>query len=314
MAKTLFLEKPETLVGIALGRASKKTASLKDRGKRNRKRAVFFSNYLIERIDRAIAGMPSGESMNAFHFELLKTIESEEKIWKMRSHFLAVRRLLLQRKWFALKKVRSKSRNAKAFSELIGRSRSIMESLDQTITQFNSLQRKLRELPKIDFKAKTLILAGFPNAGKTTILKRLTGSSPEIASYPFTTKKLNIGYFEWKHRSIQVIDTPGLLDRELEERNAIERRAILALKHLTGLVGLVIDCSGQIGLKEQRALLESIKNAFSGKELVVFLNKIDISTEKGVKKAGELFSPEETIEFPEGKSREVREILGQKLF
>lgn len=319
MRKAFYLEKPEKLVEIALKKASRKASRFKgkkDKKSRIEKKAVLFSNYLLERIDRAVVSIPSKEGLNAFHFELLKTIEGEQKINRMRSHFLTVKKLLLKRKRAALKRIRSGKGNAqKDFSELIGRSRSILESLNKTIKELNSLQRKIKELPDIDFKTKTLILAGYPNVGKTTILKRLTGSSPKIAEYPFTTKKLNLGYFEWRHRKIQVIDTPGLLDRALEKRNAIERKAVLALKHLAGLIGFIVDCSEQaIELKEQLALFESIKKAFNEKKIVVLLNKLDIATKEQVMNAKKMFESEEIIEFPEEKSREIREFLGAKLF
>jgi nucleolar GTP-binding protein len=79
-------------------------------------------------------------------------------------------------------------------------------------------------------------------------------------------------------RRFQVIDTPGLLDRELEERNAIERQAILALKYLTHVILFVIDPTETCGytLEKQTALLESVQRGFGGVEIIIAESKSDM--------------------------------------
>ena len=77
-------------------------------------------------------------------------------------------------------------------------------------------------MPTVDFDAFTVVIAGFPNVGKSTVLRRLTGAKPKVAEYPFTTKGIQIGYLETKWNKIQVIDTPGLLDRPIDQMNNIE--------------------------------------------------------------------------------------------
>lgn len=56
-------------------------------------------------------------------------------------------------------------------------------------------------------------LVGFPNAGKSTLLKAISKANPKIASYPFTTIKPNLGhiYFE-DEREITMADLPGLIE------------------------------------------------------------------------------------------------------
>lgn len=310
--KSYYLEKPEKLVEIALNRASKKAAGIKEKKRKREKKAAFFSNCLIKKLETAVSHIPREKQLDEFSLALLYTMHSERELKQMRPHFLTVKKLLVKRKRAAIKAIWN-SEKKEVLGELIGRSKSIMKSLNKTIKEFNSLQRSLRELPRIDSNAKTIILAGYPNVGKTTILHRLTGSKPEIASYPFTTKKLNLGFFEWKHRKIQVIDTPGLLERPLEKRNKIEKKAILALNYLADLVGFVVDCSEEISkLEEQKKLFESIKSGFKANFLVLF-NKIDLAKKKQVKKAKRLFSEGEAIEFPSKESQRVKRSVAKKV-
>jgi nucleolar GTP-binding protein len=80
-------------------------------------------------------------------------------------------------------------------------------------------------------------------------------------------------YLRW-----QVVDTPGILDHPLDERNTIEMQAITALAHLRCTVLYFIDISEECGfpISAQVALFESIKPLFSNKELIVVVNKIDV--------------------------------------
>jgi nucleolar GTP-binding protein len=80
-------------------------------------------------------------------------------------------------------------------------------------------------------------------------------------------------YLRW-----QVVDTPGILDHSLEERNTIEMQAITALAHLRAAVLYVMDISEQCGhgIEEQIALFENIRPLFANKPLVIALNKIDV--------------------------------------
>lgn len=119
----------------------------------------------------------------------------------------------------------------------------------------------LRNMPTIDFDATTIVIAGFPNVGKSTLLNQISGADPQIANYPFTTKGIQIGHVERHWKSIQIIDTPGLLDRPVLEMNDIELNAIVALEHLADAILFIFDASETcgFGLESQYNLLKQIE-------------------------------------------------------
>tara|TARA_A100001015_G_scaffold317617_1_gene435093 strand:+ start:631 stop:1632 length:1002 start_codon:yes stop_codon:yes gene_type:complete len=55
-------------------------------------------------------------------------------------------------------------------------------------------------------------LVGFPNAGKSTLLKSLTKANPKIAAYPFTTLHPNLGILKFVDREIVIADIPGIIE------------------------------------------------------------------------------------------------------
>lgn len=57
----------------------------------------------------------------------------------------------------------------------------------------------------------------------------------DVQPYAFTTKSLFVGHMDYRYLRWQVIDTPGILDRPLEERNTIEMQACRSALHLHSL-------------------------------------------------------------------------------
>lgn len=158
----------------------------------------------------------------------------------------------------------------------VARLSSVVHQIDDELHFLNDVRNVLRKLPHVD-EDFTVVIGGYPNVGKSSFIQLVSSASPQIASYPFTTKGIIVGHRTIGHERMQFIDTPGVLDRPMEERNAIERQALTAIVHLADLLLFILDASEQCGypLGDQFHLLEELKKTVEVPILVV-VNKSDI--------------------------------------
>ena len=123
-------------------------------------------------------------------------------------------------------------------------------------------------------------LVGFPNAGKSTMIARISAARPKIADYPFTTLTPNLGVVRLgDDRSFVVADVPGLIEGAHRGQGLGHQ----FLRHLerTKLLVHLVDVSGASGrnpvedLDTVRKELELFQPAFAARPQIVVANKVD---------------------------------------
>ena len=165
-----------------------------------------------------------------------------------------------------------------ARKEAYGRISSIMRRVGSSLDWLHETRMILRELPVIDQLCPTIVVCGAPNVGKSAFISSLSSGNMEVNHYPFTTKQLHVGHF--KHRRVphQMVDTPGLLDRPMDDRNAIEMQAIAAVEHVGSLCIFLMDISEQCGtsVEDQNNLLDEVKSLLPEIDMIVVVSKADL--------------------------------------
>ncbi|MBQ7219463.1 MAG: GTPase ObgE [Synergistaceae bacterium] len=120
-------------------------------------------------------------------------------------------------------------------------------------------------------------LAGFPNAGKSSILSAISGAHPRIAGYPFTTLSPNLGVLAVDDAQIVIADMPGLIEGAHEGKGL----GLQFLRHVerTRIILHVIDLSQPEPVSTFHALLNEFREYGAGLDErpgIVVGNKIDI--------------------------------------
>ncbi len=121
----------------------------------------------------------------------------------------------------------------------------------------------LTHVPKMGIAQ--VVLMGAPNSGKSTILSKLTNADPEVASYPFTTQKPDVGMIEFENVQIQLVDTPPLYEH-------FHPPWLFALGRSSDVLIGLIDGSKANPLKELDSLLSRLEQG------LIFLESRDYYT------------------------------------
>lgn len=129
-------------------------------------------------------------------------------------------------------------------------------------------------------------LVGFPNAGKSTLISKISAAKPKIADYPFTTLEPNLGIVRYKDfQSFTVADIPGIIEGAHQGKGL----GIKFLRHIerTKILLFLIDVTSDDFQKDFDTLYSELKKyskKLVEKKILVSLSKSDLITENEIAK------------------------------
>ncbi|MBS3801332.1 MAG: 50S ribosome-binding GTPase [Candidatus Thermoplasmatota archaeon] len=278
----------QELIDRAFARARKKT--IQDPKKYFRKKKTYiartesFTDTLSSVLESYIKQFPSLDQLPQFYQELIHNSLNLDSLrhslgaiqWaKDTIDNIATSQTKTLRRSTDLQFIHKKQR------EIHGRCTSIIKQINADFQVLRDARDFIVKLPDIQ-DIPTIVIAGYPNVGKSSLLSCLSRAKPHIAQYPFTTKTIQVGHMKQRTdfftEQFQIIDTPGLLEQPDEERNEIEQVAIIALSNLADIVIYLLDPSESCGytLIQQQQLLSRLKQQFTNAEFIIVKTKNDL--------------------------------------
>jgi len=291
------------LLDIAFKRAMKSSAQVSKNApillkakKKEFKRIKVAKEEFVERILKIIKKVPIIDDLPDFYKELASLLVDVDELKLTLGKLNGILPVLhkLEREYSKkLSQIDAPKDADRIRRSAFGRFSSIINKQNKNLEYLNSVRGRLKEIPSIDNSLHCIVVAGYPNVGKSSFVKQIsTNKKIEVQEYPFTTKKLIMGHFDIERRfdkiKLQFLDTPGILDRPMSKRNNIELQAILALRLISDLIFFVFDPTPACGysIDSQLDLFYEVKNNFTKEgeiQMVIIFNKMDLASSDEIK-------------------------------
>jgi len=129
-------------------------------------------------------------------------------------------------------------------------------------------------------------LVGFPNAGKSTLISKISSARPKIADYPFTTLEPNLGIVNYKeYKSFTMADIPGIIEGAHKGKGLGHK----FLRHIerTRILLVMIEVTSENYDEDFEVLMGELKNfstRLTRKKIIVSFSKSDLVDEERIKK------------------------------
>lgn len=273
---------------VVLNRTQRKTPTVIRPGfKISRIRAFYMRKVrytgdgFCEKLQEIVEAFPKIDDIHPFYSNLLDTLY-EKNHYKISLGSLSRAKGLVEqvtRDYVRLLKFGQSLFQCKQLKRAaLGRMATIVKRLKDPLAYLENVRQHIGRLPAIDPQTRTLVICGYPNVGKSSFLRSITRADVEVQPYAFTTKSLYVGHFDYKYLRFQAIDTPGILDRPIDEMTGIEMQSINAITFINSCILYFMDLSEQCGfsVEDQVKLFHSIKPTFFKKNVFVVFNKIDV--------------------------------------
>lgn len=221
-------------------------------------------NILSDNLENVVTSWPDFDTLDPFYYELADAIVDVDAVRQSLSNVGwasnqtdAIKREYQGRLHGDVETARKLRKQA--FARLAD----IVDDVEEDLERLGAARDELKVLPDIRPDEPTIVVAGFPNVGKSTFVNHVTNARHETASYPFTTTRIGVGHFTREHIRYQLVDTQDCSIASTRSATGSSSKPS-ALAHAADAVLVFVDASAACGypLDDQLALRDAVHERF----------------------------------------------------
>ena len=224
--KIVKIPEANDLIDICLSKTQRKTPTVIAAGfvishirKFYMRKVKFMQQAVNEKLTGIVDGFPKLNDIHPFYADLLNVLYDRDHYKLALGHINKAKGIIdnIANDYVRLLKYADSLYRCKMLKRAaLGRSCTLIKKLKSSLSYLEEVRKHLSRLPLIDTNARTLIVTGFPNVGKSSFVNNVTNANVDVQPYAFTTQNLFVGHTDYKYARWQVLDTPGILDHALD--------------------------------------------------------------------------------------------------
>jgi nucleolar GTP-binding protein len=213
------------LINIVLSKTQRKTPTVVHPGyaiSRIRsfymRKIKFCQDTISERLADALEHFPKIEDIHPFYADLFNVLYDKDHYKLALGHLKATKNMVenMSKDYLKLVKYADSLYRCKSLKRAaLGRMCTMIRKIGSSLNYLEEVRKHMGRLPSINPYERTLMLTGYPNVGKSSLINSLSKANVEVEPYPFTTKALYVGHTDHQTTRFQIIDSPGVLDHQL---------------------------------------------------------------------------------------------------
>ena len=166
------------------------------------RKVKFMQESVNEKLSGIVDAFPKLNDIHPFYADLMNVLYDRDHYKLALGHVNKAKTIVdrIASDYVRLLKYADSLYRAKLLKRsALGRMCTLLKKLKSSLSYLEEVRKHLSRLPQIDPNARTLILAGFPNVGKSSFINKVTNANVEVQPYAFTTQSLFVGHTDYKY-------------------------------------------------------------------------------------------------------------------
>lgn len=197
------------------------------------KKMKKISEVACEKLQNIIDQFPKLEDIHPFYADLINILYDKDHYKMALGHLNTTKKVIqhIEKEFIKLLKFGDTLYRCKQLKRSgMGRCVKAMKKLKANLEYLEEVRQHMSRLPSIDLTSQTVLLCGYPNVGKSSLIQKISKAKVEVQPYAFTTKNLFVGHFSVKNYEFQVIDTPVFWTTNWRTETQLRCKALLRLR------------------------------------------------------------------------------------